>query len=589
MEGKLMISVSDSFNSSDYLFDRVTGDFIQLPYTFEKIQIPVNELAVSGPLNLKLDYFYENILYLYSRSKILTNQIPYEYLSWLGVLSGGTKVSWNANYVQNTSAAAFTSVGLSALDFVKDFVTVKTENNDILFVGTEGKTVFYATSNENYTSFNVILSSEFIDEFTQLKNGNITDLIVDGYNLYSIDYSNNTIILYDIEGFIGGENIKKNKRSIKKIIGGEGGRYDNGEFKNPFAADVYNSTLVVMDSGNSCLKFYDSSFNWRYSLVVNRIFRDYEIVDIKLHKNAITENTDIYLLSKNNKIIVLRVLDSSFDVIDFSEETTPGEQSVKYVFSKNTPNIFYVLTNKSVYKKYFSRPETKIGKFDLGKDGITSYNLRAIDLILENQNDTLFAFSRTSFTPSLSCGQFFKFIEPNFTNNMLYSYDFDLYSKDQIHVKNEEYSQAITFNKSLIKLINNNYTLLNQARQRFKFDLDPYLPLSAVDIQMTNRDIYESYKFSKNIYIEDGVLSDSRLQIDCNNFIGNNENFQSDVLNRCLYKIYLQQLALLDVFQGETPLPIPVYPLNCNIITITNAELMQGIGDGAFLISILCN
>ena len=44
MEGKRMISVSDSFNNSDYLFDRVTGDFIQLPYTFEKIQIPVNEL-----------------------------------------------------------------------------------------------------------------------------------------------------------------------------------------------------------------------------------------------------------------------------------------------------------------------------------------------------------------------------------------------------------------------------------------------------------------------------------------------------------------------------------------------------------------
>lgn len=584
-----MKSISESFDQSKYLFDRVTGDFIQLPYNFENIQIPVNELAVSGPLNLKLDYFYENILYLYSRSKILTNQIPYRYVNWLGVLSGQNKVSWNNTTIKNTSAAPFAVAGLSALDFVKDFVTVKTEDGNILFVGTEGKNVFYALSNETYTTFNVILSSEFIDEFTQLRNGNVTDLIVDGYNLYSIDYANNNVILYDIEGFIGGENIKKNKRYIKKIIGGEGGRYDNGEFKNPFAADIYNSTLVVMDSGNACLKFYDSGLNWRYSLVVNRIFRDYEIVDIKLHKNDFTGNTDIFLLDKNNRIIILKVLDSSFDVIDFFEETEPGEYCIKYVFSKNTPNIFYVLTNKSVYKKYFSRPETKIGKFNLGKDGIVSFSLRAIDLVLENGNDTLFAFSRTSLSPSLSCGEFFKFIEPNFTNNMLYSYDFDLYSRDQIHVKNDEYSQAITFNKSLIKLINNNYTLLNQARQRFKFDLDPYLPLSAVDIQMTNQDIYESYRFIKNIYTEDSVLNDNRLQIECNNFIGNNENFQSDVLNRCLYKIYLQQLALLDVFQGETPLPIPVYPLNCNIITITNAELMQGIGDGAFLISILCN
>jgi len=261
----------------------------------------------------------------------------------------------------------------------------------------------------------------------------------------------------------------------------------------------------------------------------------------------------------------------------------------KICFQQKYTQHFLYFDQQICIQKYFSRPETKIGKFNLGKDGIVSYNLNAIDLVLENGNDALFAFSRTSLGASLSCGEFFKFIEPNFTNNMLYSYDFDLYSKDQIHVKNEEYSQAITFNKSLIKLINNNYTLLNQARQRFKFDLDPYLPLSAVDIQMTNQDIYESYKFIKNIYTEDSVLNDNRLQIECNNFIGNNENFQSDVLNRCLYKIYLQQLALLDVFQGETPLPIPVYPLNCNIITIANSELMQGIGDGAFLISILCN
>ena len=139
------------------------------------------------------------------------------------------------------------------------------------------------------------------------------------------------------------------------------------------------------------------------------------------------------------------------------------------------------------------------------------------------------------------------------------------------------------------QLINNNYILLNEARERFKFDLDPYLPLSAVDIQMTNNDIYQSYRFVRNIYIDDSVLNDQNLAINCNNFIGNNENFQSDVINRCLYRIYLQQLALLNIFQGDTPLPLPLFLLNCNIITIANDDLMQGVGDGAFLISILCN
>jgi len=584
-----MISISKSFDESPFLFDRVTGDFIKLPYDFSKIQIPVNELAVSGAINLKLDYFFENLIYLYSQSKLLTNQIPYQFSSWLGVVSGKNNVSWNQNTVPNTSAAPFANAGLSALDFLQDLVTVKTENDEILFIGTQGQHIVYAVTDQNYTSFTVILSSPFVDEFTQLRNGNVTDLIVDGYNLYSIDYTNNNVILYDIEGFIGGENIKRNKRYIRKIIGGQGGRYDNGAFKNPFAADFYNSTLVVMDSGNACLKFYDSDLNWRYSLVVNRIFRNYEIVDIKLHKNKLTGNTDIFMLSKNNKIIILKIMDSSFDVIDFSEETTTGEIGVKFVFSKNNTNIFYILTNKSIYKKFFTRPQTRIGKFDLQRDGVLNYDLKALDIILENENDILFAFSRTSLSPSLSCGQFLKFIEPNFTNNMLYSYDFDIYNKDQIDIKDEEYSQALTFNKTIIKLINNNYTLLNQARQRFKFDLDSYLPLSAVDIQMTNNDIYQSYRFTRDIYIDDSVLNDQNLLINCNNFIGNNENFQSDVINRCLYRIYLQQLALLNIFQGDTPLPLPLFLFNCNIITIANDDLMQGVGDGAFLISILCN
>jgi hypothetical protein len=171
---------------------------------------------------------------------------------------------------------------------------------------------------------------------------------------------------------------------------------------------------------------------------------------------------------------------------------------------------------------------------------------------------------------------------------MLYSYDFEIFSPEQIQIADDEYSQSFVFNKSISKLINNNYILLNQARQRFKFDLDPFLPLSAVDIQMTNQDIFESYKFVKNIYIDDTVLSDPGLNIECNNFIGNNENYQSDTINRCLYKLYLQQLAILGVIQGDTPFPIPIFKTDCNIITIKAGEDMIGMGDGAFIISILC-
>jgi len=586
-----MISISTEFENQNLVFDRVVGDFISLPNNFEKIQIPVNELSISDTLNLRLDYLYDNLVYLYSRTKILTNQIPYSYTRWLGIASGtGTRsIKWNNTSVLNTSAVRFQSLGLSAFDFIQDFVVSPTsDNQNVVLIASQGQTIFFTKFKKDYSSFSILLSSIYVGEKTELRNGNITDLIIDGNNLYAVDAINNEVILYDVEGFIGGENVKSNQRFVKKIIGGQGGRYDNSEFNYPFAADLYLSTLVVMDSGNSCLKFFDDQLNWKYSLILKNLFSLYTLVDIKLHKNKQTGYTDIFLLSENNKIIILHIQDSSYDVIDFSEETTPGEISKKYIFSKENENIFYILTNKSLYKKYFSRPTTKIGKFDLFKNGLRNFNLQAVDLYLKGDVDDIFIFSRTDTGNNLSAGQFFEFYESNTTNNMLYSYDFSVFSKQDIHLKNDEYSQSLVFNKSITKLINNNFILLNQARQRFKFDLDPYLPLSAVDIQMTNQDIYESYKFIKNIYTNESVLNNRNLQVTCNNFVGNNENYQSDTINRCLYELYLQQMGILDVIQGETPLPIPVFSTECNIITIQSGESMQGVGDGSFIISILC-
>lgn len=584
-----MIEISTEFTNQKLVFDRVVGDFVSLPNNFEKIQIPVNELSVADTLNLRFNYLFDNLIYLYSRTKILTNQIPYSYTRWLGIASGSSTIKWHNTNTPNISASRFQNIGLSAMDYIQDFVVKPTtDNQNIILIASQGQTIFYTKFNKDYSTFNILLSSIYVDEKTQLRNGNVTDLIIDGNNLYSVDAVNNEIILYDVEGFIGGENVKSNQRFIKKVIGGQGGRYDNSEFNYPFAADLYLSTLVVMDSGNSCLKFFDDQLNWRYSLVLKKLFSLYTLVDLKLHKNEQTGNTDIFLLSENNKIIVLNLSDSSYKVIDFSEETVSGEISKKFVFSKQNDNIFYILTNKSLYKKYFSRPQTKIGKYNLSKDGLSQFSLQGVDLYLNGDVDNIFIFSRTDIGNNLSAGQIFEFYEPNITNNMLYSYDFPIHSKDTIQIKNDEYSQSIVFNKSITKLINNNFILLNQARQRFKFDLDPYLPLSAVDIQMTNQDIYESYKFIKNIYTNESILNNPDLKIGCNNFVGNNENYQSDVINRCLYELYLQQLTILDIIQGETPLPIPLFSTDCNIITIQSGEDMQGIGDGAFIISILC-
>ena len=215
-----MINISESFLKSPYEFDRVTGDFVTLPHTFDEIKVSVNELGISETLNIKLNYLFDNLIYLYSRSKILTNRIPYSYSSWYSVLSATRIPAWNPTTISNLDALPFSTVGWPTLDGLQDIVTVPTNDGKILLIGTDGQTVVFANINFETTSFTVLLSSRFIDEASQLENGNITDLIVDGNRLFSIDSKTNNVILYDIEGFVGGENIKKNKRYIKTIIGG---------------------------------------------------------------------------------------------------------------------------------------------------------------------------------------------------------------------------------------------------------------------------------------------------------------------------------------------------------------------------------
>ena len=56
-----MITIDSSFQQENLIFDRVVGDFISLPYAFDKIQIPVNELSVAGAINIRFNYLYENL------------------------------------------------------------------------------------------------------------------------------------------------------------------------------------------------------------------------------------------------------------------------------------------------------------------------------------------------------------------------------------------------------------------------------------------------------------------------------------------------------------------------------------------------
>lgn len=57
-------------------FDRYVNKKLELPYDFESIKIPVNEMITTDSINVRLDKLYDNFLYLYEHSRIASNVIP---------------------------------------------------------------------------------------------------------------------------------------------------------------------------------------------------------------------------------------------------------------------------------------------------------------------------------------------------------------------------------------------------------------------------------------------------------------------------------------------------------------------------------
>lgn len=507
------------------LFDRHLNSTFTLPVSnFEDIKIQPNDIATSTVINGKLKKLYDNFLYLYKSSRVASNIIPVSSIAIAGV-SATTNDS--LRWKRNISSDSFTKMsydGFYGETSVRDIAVVGNKDLDrySIFLST-GKDIVVYNSDKEETTFTFALCTNQLAVNYNVKWQDIVDIeFGDKNQMYVLDVSANKVAKYDVSGFTTDDTILNNKLVYRDSIGGYGTYDDKLLFNTPRALTIHDTNVYVLDSGNGCIKKYDENLNWQ---ITYRLFRDFlSAYPVDLVSNVYG---DIYVLTQNGYILKY---DNNFlakETINLLPLSSTGEIFKQINFSPTEPNIGYITTNKNVYKFSTSGKFNIIGSYLFYLNNInTNENIVSFTSLPYGVNDKNFVFS-TNNTRGI--------LRLYYDNLNLYDVlaikDFDVYDFNEIEINRSEYLQNWVFNKAISKLIINHMRLRDQITGKFQ----------------ARKDINGDLVLRGARYLLPDEQSNLSFQQDITHFIGANEIFQNNIVNRCLEKLFNIQQEIYNV------------------------------------------
>lgn len=565
-------NIVETINSYGLLQDRLPGDKLQLPYTWDDVCLKPNDLITAETINYTVDKIYTNWLYLMSYSVVPTNDIPNYTDSTHMIIDQGSGVNWTLQDNYNTS------VQNGELEHVKNIIkiqnTINPENfnliastttNIILLSGTDISNIDVIINPDNLGS--IIRSDSSI---THPSNGiffeDILDIEVsDSKDLYVLDGHHRAIFKFDISGMTTlDEAILKNDtpgRLLVDMIGGDGTLKNKTKFVDPISMLSVKDSIYILDYSTNTkecvVKEFDLFLNWKQSYELG-VVTDMSPVDlcynpstenfyILFHDTGITRPAEFVSFTKNFEFLNNQQL---MDLVKHGTEMC-DETHKRIYFSLENNNIMYLVTNKNIYKKYVSRPQSFIGRFKFDDqvrgtigpdDSVREINDLTIFQIEQSASGVTYMKDEILLYESYSNG-IYRFLEDSgFENSLESEIDEKVLSYDQIKVLPDEPIDIIVYNKLLYKLIYNNLLLLENTSRKFSTVFDS-----------RGFSIYLGFQYLNNDELE---LLDYTIEPDC--FISNNEVVCTATVNRCLKKIYDLQSDITENMQEKS---INVYPL----------------------------
>ena len=363
---------------TNYFLDRVIADEeLELPNKENDCLFNLNDNFNYDLFKFKLDTLRENNTYVYSRLFISSNKLPaaesITYASVPNSYSTGFEINLsdenNPRFKSNVRFADNTF--LSAFGYIVDATAqVDYDNSDnfSLFCCTSSSLIALTGSS---TSIAIIEDSTgYETKENDLAFAELGGLASTSKFLYVSDTGNNTVLKYDIEGYQNNDSALKNKRNYLELVGGFGGETRQTKFLRPTKLAAYNDKVAVLDSGNFCVKLFDSDLNY-ISRITSIDLRtetfggmafdpDFDTLYVVTYKDIIINNVT------TRTAFLYRFEGDRFEnkeKITLDDKLGDAEVVNDVTFSGTDSNYWYFSTDQTVYKKFKTRPAEVIGKF----------------------------------------------------------------------------------------------------------------------------------------------------------------------------------------------------------------------------------
>jgi len=537
------MQASELVKDYNFYYDRALGVKLELPYKLDSIKIPINEIAYHGTINEVYEKLQTNLVYLYSSTKLSDNNIPVNYAKIAGgaptpLYSLSGRFNWfstSNNNVYTANMKPLSAYGLKELDNLNSgaFYNKKTLDGKNLGFFVSNNYIYALTGNYNNNTIGVYVSSNKVTESSQFNFIKLNSLAFDENKnyLYVSDTGGNSIYQYDISNLINEDNLIGRKILYVDSIGGTGTYQDTDKFDEPGLLNIYNNYLYVIDKKNSCMKVYDSNLNWKKTFRNRNIFKAYNVTAFRPNPN-----NDLFYMGFDTRMGIFNNNLETLSVISLSSNFTSvsAESIVDFSFSKADTNIFYIITNKNIYKRTLSRPDVHVGKFLLDRPdiniNITNFKFSYLDAYDYN-TDNFVVYGKYN-----NAGMFLSFLEDSNYQSILANNDLDFYTIDEIKINPDEYIQDWVFTKANYKILLNILSMRDRLVKRFAGKYDQY----------GNNLLFGS------LYLLDNEIQKTQFDYSLNYFIGLNENFSNTVFNRSIEKLYNLQVQMLSVLRDTT-------------------------------------
>jgi hypothetical protein len=562
--------ISGDYYKSNSFKDRFYNDVLYLPYDLNHILIEPNEIVTAEVLNKKIDFLQENLIYVYSNLfmgdtdvpvdnnvNILCNKILTKTIEWVTKPKDNSLFGWSSVYVVPELS------GYAEFDNIKRFAVVPFDDDTgVNIICISNTYVFSLTStisqDGQLSGSSFVSYSKIIDYNSNEECENLEDITFDGKFLYISDSKINgggQIFKYDVTSYRTNDKVFSGKKFLIEPIGGYGGTEKKDKFNGCSVLGSKPKELWVYDSGNNYIRVYDDNFVWKANIKLPSD-GSYVVLDIR-HRIM---NNHTYVLFEDKKYpdnIKFGLFEydekrnyvSSYIFEDILYPQTDGRFN-RMAISEQDSNVFYVSTDSSIFKKYFSKPQKTFAAFNRNKFYssdlfiwdlvsetwstisdyaiwnyaeffISNFNVHDIYISLSKQNKDNLFFAGESYISHLN--------ERTDYFNLLKNVNFNYFNNDNIKLKSNEYNQSLILNKQIYKLFSNIIQIKNNIKGRFIARFNEFGDL-----------IYLDY-----IQFIDEEINTLNIELDYNSFVNDNELVQPNVINRIFNKIYNLQLALL--------------------------------------------